>query len=76
MAKNFISVEKLSSEVSESIGLFSKILSNLKTASQKIVAQITERDAEIDKLQKEKQTLEELNAKSVSITEKIEAFLN
>ena len=76
MAKKFVSVENLTNEVSESIGMFDKILGNLTAASQKIDAQITERRVEIDRLQKEQESLEKLGNKANSITEKIKALLS
>lgn len=76
MAKKFVSVENLTNEVSESITLFDKILGNLTAAKEKIDVQINERKVEIDKLQKEQESLEKLGDKASSITEKIKALLS
>lgn len=67
----FISVENLQKQVNSAVSLFSTILDNLKKSQDNITAQIDARDAEIERLSEERQTLDALWQTSARAIDKI-----
>lgn len=74
--KSTSSVNNLVEEVNNTLGLFDKIVNNLKSAKEKIDMQVIEREEQIAQLQVEHGKLIELGNKAVSVSEKIQALLS
>ena len=74
--KNNTSVDSLVAEVNGTIGLFDKIVNNLKSAKEKIDVEVLQRTEEIKKLEAENKVLTDLGTKAMSVSEKIQALLS
>ena len=74
--KSNTSVDSLVAEVNGTIGLFDKIINNLKSAKEKIDVEVLQRQEEIKKLEAENQVLTDLGVKATSVSEKIQALLS
>lgn len=75
-SKSNVSVDSLTSEVNNAIGLFDKIVTSLKSAKEKIDVEILDREEQIKKLEAENQVLTDLGTKATSVSEKIQALLS
>lgn len=70
------SVESLQKQVSDSVSLFTTVRNNLTKACEKLAEQINLRDAEIEKLSNERESLDQLRGHSEKVISKIDKILD
>ena len=70
------SVESLQKQVSDSVSLFTTVRNNLMKACEKLAEQINLRDAEIEKLSNERESLDQLRGHSEKVISKIDKILD
>lgn len=70
------SIESLQKQVSDSVSLFTTVRNNLTKACEKLAEQINLRDAEIEKLSNERESLDQLRGHSEKVISKIDKILD